>query len=240
VRTAKRVLTSTDPQYQEKLAAVTKILSDLSESEKFFSIDEFGPFAVKNQGGRALVGPGERRIVQQWQKSKGSLTIVGALELVTNQMTHFYADRKSSDEMIELLHRLLRQYHSESRLYLSWDAASWHASHKFLKEVECVNSDGYRSANGTPAVSLAPLPSCAQFLNIIESVYSGMAKAVIHNSDYGSVAECERAIDEYFKERNEHFLLNPRRAGNKIWGQEREPPVFKESNNCKDPAYYWA
>jgi transposase len=239
VRTAKRVLTSTDPQYQEKLAAVTKILSDLSESEKFFSIDEFGPFAVKSQGGKALVGPGERRIVQQWQKSKGSLTIIGALELVTNQMTHFYADSKTSNEMIDLLYRLLRQYCSESRLYLSWDAASWHASRKFLKEVEHVNRDDYRSANGTPAVSLAPLPACAQFLNVIESVYSGMAKAVIHNSDYASVAECKQAIDGYFRERNEHFRLNPSRAGNRIWGQEREPPVFKEGNNCKDPAYYW-
>jgi hypothetical protein len=31
--------------------------------------------------------------------------------------------------------------------------------------------------------------------------------------------------------------LIPRRAGNKIWGKEREKPIFSEANNCKDPRY---
>jgi transposase len=30
---------------------------------------------------------------------------------------------------------------------------------------------------------------------------------------------------------------NPRRAGSKIWGKERECAVFEEGNNCKDPYY---
>jgi len=86
-------------------------------------------------------------------------------------------------------------------------------------------------------VELAPLPSSAQFLNVIESVFSGMAKAVIHNSDYQSVDVCKVAIDRYFTERNQAFLENPKRAGKKIWGEEIVCPVFKESNNCKNPKY---
>jgi hypothetical protein len=31
----------------------------MKSTERVFSIDEFGPFAVKQQGGRRLVGPGE-------------------------------------------------------------------------------------------------------------------------------------------------------------------------------------
>ena len=50
-RSAKRVLTSTDPEYHEKLAELTRTLSGLTEGQMFFSIDEFGPFAVKIQGG---------------------------------------------------------------------------------------------------------------------------------------------------------------------------------------------
>jgi len=69
-RSAKRVLTSADPQYRQKLAAVTQILSTLTEAQRFFSIDEYGPFAVKIQGGRALTAPGEERVVPQWQRSK--------------------------------------------------------------------------------------------------------------------------------------------------------------------------
>jgi hypothetical protein len=38
-----------------------------------------------------------------------------------------------------------------------------------------------------PAVALAPLPAGAQFLNVIESVFSGMARAILANSNYGSI-----------------------------------------------------
>jgi len=64
-----------------------------------------------------------------------------------------------------------------------------------------------------------------------------MAGAVIHNSDCASVDECKRAIDRHFREWNAAFAKSPRRAGNVIWGEEREPPIFSEANNCKDPRY---
>jgi histone H3/H4 len=236
-RSARRVLTSTDPLYKEKLEEITRTLSNLTESQKFFSIDEFGPFAVKIQGGRALTAPIEQRTVPQQQKSKGSLTLIGALELATNQITHFYANRKSTVEMIKLTHYLLCQYRDQTLIYLSWDAASWHASSTFLKEVARVNDDEYRNCHHTPCVALVPLPASAQFLNVIESVFSGMARAIIHNSDYTSVEECKGAIDRYLNERNEFFIANPKRAGNKIWGKERCPSVFSPSNNCKDPNF---
>ena len=82
-----------------------------------------------------------------------------------------------------------------------------------------------------------PLPAGAQFLNVIESVFSGMAKGVIHNSDYPSTEAAMDAIDRYFKDRNDHFVRCPKRAGRKIWGQERVPSDFSEANNCKDPLY---
>jgi len=88
-----------------------------------------------------------------------------------------------------------------------------------------------------PTVKTAPLPAGSQFLNVIESVFSGMARAIIHNSDYPSLAEAKHSIDRYFKERNEHFTEFPKRAGGKIWGLERVPSEFSEGHNCKDPRY---
>ena len=234
---AKKVLTSTDPEYREKLKAITRILSTLKPNEKFFSIDEYGPFAIKMQGGKSLVAPGEEKAIPQWQKSKGRLIMTGALELSTNQMTHFYSDKKDTEEMIKLLDILLEEYKDMERIYLSWDAASWHASKELNERVEEVNSSEYRINHKIPIVKLAPLPSCAQFLNVIESVFSGMAKAIIHNSNYASVEECKTAMDRYFAERNKHFKENPKRAGNKIWGKEITKAKFSESNNCKDPCY---
>jgi len=64
-----------------------------------------------------------------------------------------------------------------------------------------------------------------------------MARAIIHNSNYQSVYECKEAIDKYYEERNNRFLKNPKRAGNKIWRKERVKASFSESNNCKDPKY---
>jgi len=85
----------------------------------------------------------------------------------------------------------------------------WHASKALYEKVEEVNSEKYRSNNMTPLVELVPLPTGAQFLNVIESVFSGMSKAILHNSDYQSVDECTMTIDRYFYERNIAFTVNP-------------------------------
>ena len=64
-----------------------------------------------------------------------------------------------------------------------------------------------------------------------------MARAIIHNSDYKSMDAAKAAIDRYFEDRNANFQQHPKRAGKKIWDGEREPSVFSDANNCKDPRY---
>lgn len=236
-RKAKTVLTSTDPEYRQKLELIKSILTSLGENDRFCSIDEFGPFAVKMKGGKRLVAPNEYPHVPQFQKSKGCLIITAALELSRNQVTHFYSKAKNTTEMIKLLDMLLEKYKGCEKLYLSWDAASWHASKALYRKVESVNHPDYRQAARTPVVELVPLPKSAQFLNVIESVFSGMAKAIIHNSDYQSVEEAMTAIDRYFEERNNHYLMHPMRAGKKIWAKEPVVSEFSESNNCKNPKW---
>ena len=236
-RKAREVLTSPDPHFKEKLEHITSILSNLKQDEKFFSVDEYGPFAVKMKGGLSLVKHGEQRTYPQLQKSKGCIICTAALELSQNQVTHFYSTGKNTDEMIRLIDLLLFRYRNESKLYISWDAASWHGSRKLNRYIEAVNSPKYRAICHTPLVELAPLPASAQFLNVIESVFSGLAKAIIHNSDYQSADECKAAIDLYFEQRNAYFTRYPKRAGKKIWGQERVKPVFDQANNCKDPSF---
>ena len=234
-RKARRVLTSPDPNYREKLEEITRILSNLRDDEKFFSIDEFGPFSVKMLGGMTLTQKGTNRVVPQRQRSKGRLIVTAALELSTNQITHFYSEKKNTNEMIKLLGVLLGQYSNQRCIYLSWDAASWHVSTKLTEHVREVNHGAEMTNGGNPVVKLMPLPSSAQFLNVIESVFSGMAKAILHNSDYPSVDDCKTAIDRYFSERNAAYRKNPRRAGNTIWGKELVLAHFTPSNNCKDP-----
>ena len=234
-RKARRVLTSNDPDYHAKVAAIKEILSELKEDQAFFSIDEYGPFAVKRKGGIKRIAPGENHTVPQWQKSKGWMILTAALELSRNQVSHFYSRAKTTNEMIKMADLLRTQYHTCRTIYLSWDAASWHVSKRLYAHLDEVNRQA--STDGFPIVRIAPLPTGAQFLNVIESVFSGMAKAIIHNSDYQSVEAAQDAINRYFGDRNEQFSKHPKRAGNKIWGQERVPSGFSEAHNCKDPRY---
>ena len=232
---ARVVLTSTDPAYREKLDYIHNVLSNLKENERFFSIDEYGPFAIKIRGGRMLVPPGTQPTVPQWQKSKGWIIVTAALELSRNQISHFYSRAKNTAEMIKMAEVLAHQYQGVSKIYLSWDAASWHMSKRLLEFIEEHNQ--IAAQNNLPTIGLAPLPAGAQFLNVIESVFSGMARAIIHNSDYPSTSAVMQAIDRYLSDRNDYFISNPKRAGKKIWGLERSKSEFDSSNNCKDPEY---
>ncbi len=197
-RKARVVLTSNDPEFSEKVGRIHSILSNLGTDEAFFSIDEFGPFAIKAQPGRALVGPGEQHVVPQWQKSRGNLILTAAIELSSNQITHFYSSNKNTAEMIRMMNVLIEQYSDRRKIYLSWDAASWHISKELHK---CVDDHNARVGSSAPLIETAPLPTRAQFLNVIESIFSELARAVIHNSNYQSVDDAKQAIDRYFDER---------------------------------------
>jgi transposase len=234
-RHARIVLTSNDPEYRSKVDKIKRILSTLQPNEAFFSIDEFGPFAIKRKGGVKRVAPGDQHVVLQRQKSKGCLILTAALELSRNQVIHFFSRKKNTDEMIRMVDILRERYRAFRTIYVSWDAASWHVSKDLNTHLDRQNATA--TEEGFPSIKVAALPAGAQFLNVIESVFSGMARAIIHNSDYPSPEAAIEAIDRYFEQRNRHFAAHPKRAGRKIWGMERVPSQFEEDQNCKDPLY---
>jgi hypothetical protein len=108
--------------------------------------------------------------------------------------------------MIKLIKLLLSEYNTEEKLYLSWDGASWHSSKELNIFLDSINHEAYRKKYQTPIIALAPLPASAQFLNVIESVFSGLAKSVIHNSNDESLEDCKEAISQYFTSRNQYFF----------------------------------
>jgi hypothetical protein len=118
--------------------------------------------------------------------------------------------------MMDMIELLYSQYHTKTKLYVTWDAVAWHNSGPFLEALDQFNQET-RALSVGPVIELVPLPTSAQFLNVIEGVLSGMTRAVINNSDYPDAAQMKLAISRHFSERNEHFKHNPRRAGKKIW-----------------------
>ena len=134
--------------------------------------------------------------------------------------------------MIDLIEILFNQHASASRIFLTWDAASWHGSNMLLEWLDDFNANTERGGFG-PIIQLVPLPTSSQFLDVIEAVFSGMKRAVIHYSDYQSEVEMKVAISRHFYERNVYFKENPKRAGKKIW----EVDFFQDTNNLRSGDY---
>lgn len=207
---ARIALTSVDPEYRVKLDAIKSVLANLAHDEAVFSIDEFGPVAVKMRAGRSLQGPDELRTVPQWQQSRGSFTLTAALELSRNQITYFFSEAKNTLEIIQLIEVLRRSYRGYRQIYLLWDAAPWHSSKTLKEKIEFLNE--WAEHDSAPIIQVLPLPTSAQFLNVIESVFSGMARAVLHNSDYADVDAAKSVVARYLDERNLVFQRAPRRS----------------------------
>jgi transposase len=226
---SREMLTSPDPKFREKIKKIQSTLQKLKPNEKFFSIDEYGPVSIKIKGGRTLKLENESPDwVPEKQKARGIVTCTAALELSTNQVTHFFSEKKNTFEMLKLIDLLIKQYANDETLYLCWDAVSWHNSNILKTYIEDHNK------TGSPKISLAPLPASTQFLNVIESVFAGLAKAVIHNSDYTCTDECKSAISLHFQKRNADFQVNPKRAGRKIWGKEIVKARFSETHHTRN------
>lgn len=223
---ASKVLTSYDSRYTEKLRKIHNILKNLRQDEAFFSIDEFGPFSVKKRVGRSLT-LGETKVVPEKQKIKGKVTLMAGLELATNQITYVFGRKPCSDLTVSLIEKLRAKYRKMKNIYFSWDAAKYHLSKDVNSKIEFLNLQ-----SSGPKIIVAPLPASAQFLNVIESVFGGLYRTVLANSDYPTREKWISAIERYIIDRNAFYKKNPKKAGDKIWTGELTKPKFSLGNNC--------
>ncbi|MBN1569640.1 MAG: IS630 family transposase [Acidobacteria bacterium] len=232
IKKARRVLTSPDPEYREKVEQVLNTLQNLTPDELFFFIDELGPLRVKKYGGRTFVAKGDVLTIPQMQAPKGSITMAGALSATKNQVTWLFSPAKDTQSMIDLIEILFNQHPTITRIFLTWDAASWHSSVSLVEWLDVFNAQTLETGFG-PTIQLVPLPTSSQFLDVLEAVFSGMKKAVVHHSDYQSVIELKTAVSSHFVERNVFFQENPKRAGKRIWDVD----FFQDSNNLRSGDY---
>ena len=163
---ARDVLTSPDPDYREKVARLLRTLRSLRADEMFFFLDEWGPIQVKKRGGKAYRSKAYPATVPRKQKSKGTVTLAGALSATTNQVTWFFEPSKDTRSMINLIEVLHNQHHTASRLYVTWDAVGWHSSTELTAWLDAFNEKSKQTSAG-PVVELVPLPTSAQFLEAL-------------------------------------------------------------------------
>src|ERR1017187_8953869 len=106
---SRKVLTSPDPNYREKVELLLKTLQSLKADEDLFFIDELGPLQVRRYGGRCYTPKGQIPTHPQHQRSKGSITLYGALSATTNQVAWFYGRTKDSAGIIDLAEIVFNQ-----------------------------------------------------------------------------------------------------------------------------------
>lgn len=215
-RRIRAVQTSPDPEYRSKVERLLDTLQRLKEGERFFFIDEVGPYRVRKYGGKVLMSKDEAEILPEKQKNRGKVLFVAALEALTNQMIWAFTPDKSATAMIRLFEKIVHDYADCLSIFFTWDAISVHNSKTVTEWIAAHNREVER-----PFITVIPLPSNAQFLNVIESVFCGMKKAVICNSDYPTPHDMQEAIARHFEERNLFYRGNPKRAGNKIWDKQK-------------------
>jgi transposase len=232
IKKARRVLTSPDPEYREKVEQVLNTLQNLKPNELFFFIDELGPVRVKKYGGRTLAAKGDVPTFPQLQAHRGSITMAGALSATANQVTWLFSPAKDTQSMIDLIEILFNQHPAVARIFLTWDAASWHSSVSLIEWLDAFNAQTLETGVG-PTIHLVPLPTSSQFLDVLEAVFSGMKRAVVHHSDYRNAVELKTAVSSHFAERNAFFKENPKRAGKRIWDVD----FFQDSNNLRSGVY---
>jgi transposase len=232
MKKARRVLTSPDPEYREKVEQVLNTLQNLKPDDLFFFIDELGPLRVKKYGGRTFAAKDDIPTFPQLQAHKGSITMAGALSATANQVTWLFSPAKDTQSMIDLIELLFNQHSTVARIFLTWDAASWHSSIALIEWLDVFNAQTREGSVG-PIIQLVPLPTSSQFLDVLEAVFSGMKRAVVHHSDYQSVVELKTAVSSHFVERNAFFKESPKRAGKKIWDVD----FFQDTNNFRSGDY---
>lgn len=211
---AKKVLTSTDPDYREKTQRVLNIMRNIDSKEAFLFIDEAGPYYVKKYGGKSLTQRDTIKTIPQYQKTKGHVSFIAALDAYKNHVIHLFITNKDTASVVRFIEFIQNKYQGYSRIYITWDGASWHKSNGLRQSLAELNQ------RKKPQIEIIPLPTRSQFLNVIESVFGGMKRAVIMNSNYNSELAMKAAITRHFRERNKYFKANPKRAGKQIWDAE--------------------
>ena len=153
-RKARRVLTSPDPRYHEKLELLLNTLHHLGANEMFFFLDEWGPTQVRKRGGKAYRK--EHVTIPRHQVSRGNVSLVAALSATENQVTWHFLESKDSHAMMDMIEVLYNQYATKAKLYITWDAVAWHNSGPLLEALDQFNEE-------TKALSVGRLSNWCRF-----------------------------------------------------------------------------
>lgn len=111
------------------------------------------------------------------------LCIYGAMNWRSGQVHYMVHPKKNAQQFVEFLRQLL-EYHSERRLVLVIDNASYHRTRQVLALL----------AEHADHVFVIWLPRYSPELNLIEGLWGYLKRSALNNYFFGSIESLEQAV----------------------------------------------
>jgi transposase len=180
---------SPDPLREEKLARIEWLLEH--ERETTFAFDEFGPLAVKPEGGSCWAEKSRpQRLRANYHKPHGTRQLFAWYSIGNDRLYGRIEPRKGAAPTLRALKAIRAQVPDDRPVHVILDNLNHHKG-KALRQW-CEDND----------VELAFTPTYGSWANPIEAHFGPLRQFTIANSDHQSHAELATAIRNYIRWRN--------------------------------------
>ena len=182
---------SPDPLREEKLARIEHVLEH--ERDRTFAFDEFGPLAIKPEGGSAWARRGKpQRLRANYHKPHGTRQLFAWYSVGDNRLAGRVETRKGAAPTLRALEAIRALRPDSEPIYVILDNLNHH------------RGPALRQWCSDHAVELCFTPTYASWANPIEAHFGPLRQFTIANSDYPDHRALATAIRAYLRWRNTH------------------------------------
>jgi transposase len=184
-----RYLASTDPQFEEKAAAIIGLYLNPPQNAAVFCVDEKSAIPALDRLDRRLpLSPGRAEKHGFEYYRHGTLSLYAALNPQTGQVMGQTAAHHTSQEFVGFLEEVVATQPAQQQVHVILDNFSTHKTDlvkHFLRQ--------------HPNVNLHFTPTYSSWLNQVESWFSKLQRDVIDRGIFTSVADLKRKILRYIR-----------------------------------------
>jgi len=184
-----RYMASTDPQFEDKAAAIIGLYLNPPQNAAVFCVDEKSAIQALDRLDRRLpLSPGRAEKHGFEYRRHGTLSLYAALNPQTGEVIGQTAPRHTSQEFVAFLKEVVATQPAGREVHIILDNFSTHKTDL---------AKGF--LNQHPNVALHFTPTCSSWLNQVENWFSKLQRDVIDRGIFTSVAGLNRKILRYIR-----------------------------------------
>lgn len=184
-----RYMASTDPQFEDKAAAIIGLYLNPPQNAAVFCVDEKSAIQALDRLDRRLpLSPGRAEKHGFEYRRHGTLSLYAALNPQTGEVIGQTAPRHTSQEFVAFLKEVVATQPAGREVHIILDNFSTHKT-DLAKGL----------LNQHPNVALHFTPTCSSWLNQVENWFSKLQRDVIDRGIFTSVAGLNRKILRYIR-----------------------------------------